>query len=126
MIKTILAVDDSAAMRQMLQAVLADAGYRVTVATDGASALALARDSMFDLVLTDQHMPGVTGLELIAALRDLQAYAQTPILVLTTESGDDFKAAARDAGATGWLEKPLDVSMLTELVQVLVTPESTP
>lgn len=125
MSKTILAVDDSAAMRQILQAVLADAGYRVTVAVDGASALTLARDDRFDLVLTDQHMPGTTGLELIAALRALHTYAHTPILVLTTESGDDFKAAARDAGATGWLEKPLDIDTLIELVHALVITEKT-
>jgi two-component system chemotaxis response regulator CheY len=125
MSKTILAVDDSAAMRQILQAVLADAGYRVTVAADGANALTLARDNTFDLVLTDQHMPGVAGLDLIAALRNLDAYTHTPILVLTTESGDDFKAAARDAGATGWLAKPIDTGTLTELVHVLVTTEKT-
>jgi two-component system chemotaxis response regulator CheY len=123
-IKTILAVDDSAAMRQMLQAMLSGAGYQVTLAADGDRALSLARDEAFDLVLTDQHMPGVAGLDLIAALRQLDAYRETPILVLTTESSEAFKEAARVAGATGWLEKPLDEQTLTELVAALAAPQN--
>jgi two-component system chemotaxis response regulator CheY len=70
-------------------------------------------------VLTDQHMPGKTGVDLIALLRANPAYEATPILLLTTESGEPFKAAARSAGATGWIEKPLDPDMLTELVATL-------
>ena len=77
----------------------------------------------FDLVLTAQYMPGKTGLDLIAALRNNPAYQATPILVLTTESGEPFKEAARAAGATGWIEKPLDPDMLTELVAALAEPD---
>jgi two-component system, chemotaxis family, chemotaxis protein CheY len=119
MIRHILAIDDSAAMRQILAATLSGAGYQVTLAADGDEGLENALAMPFDLVLTDQHMPGRTGLDLIAALRGNPAYRDTPILVLTTESGEPFKAAARDAGATGWIEKPLDPDMLTELVAAL-------
>ena len=119
MIRHILAIDDSAAMREILSATLRTAGYEVTVAADGDEGLENALAVPFDLVLTDQHMPGKTGLDLIAALRGNPAYQVTPILVLTTESGEPFKAAARAVGATGWIEKPLDPDMLTELVAAL-------
>jgi two-component system, chemotaxis family, chemotaxis protein CheY len=119
MIKTILAIDDSAAMRQILSATLAAQGYGVTVAGDGEEGLESALAQAFDLVLTDQHMPGRNGLDLIAALRSNPSYKTTPILVLTTESGEPFKDAARAAGATGWIEKPLDPELLTEIVAAL-------
>jgi two-component system chemotaxis response regulator CheY len=123
MIRHILAIDDSASMRQILSATLTAAGYEVTLAADGAEGLESALAVRFDLVLTDQHMPGKTGLDLIAELRGNPAYTATPILVLTTESGESFKAAAREAGATGWIEKPLDPDMLTELVAALAEPD---
>jgi two-component system chemotaxis response regulator CheY len=123
MIRHILAIDDSASMRQILSATLTAAGYEVTLAADGAEGLENALAARFDLVLTDQHMPGKTGLDLIAELRGNPAYADTPILVLTTESGEPFKAAAREAGATGWIEKPLDPELLTELVAALAEPD---
>ncbi|MGA7782505.1 MAG: response regulator [Paraburkholderia sp.] len=119
MIRHILAIDDSAAMREILSATLTTAGYEVTVAADGEEGLENALAVPYDLVLTDQHMPGKTGLDLIAALRGNPAYQMTPILVLTTESGEPFKQAARAVGATGWIEKPLDPDMLTELVAAL-------
>jgi two-component system, chemotaxis family, chemotaxis protein CheY len=119
MIKNILAIDDSAAMRQILSATLTTAGYEVTVARDGNEGLEWALAERFDLVLTDQHMPGKCGLDLIGELRANHAYKATPILVLTTESGEPFKEAARTAGATGWIEKPLDPDLLTEVVAAL-------
>lgn len=67
-------------------------------------------------------MPGKSGLEVIAALRAGAVYADTPILVLTTEDGEAFKAAARDAGATGWIEKPLDPDLLLDVVATLSAP----
>ncbi|CAB3761079.1 response regulator [Paraburkholderia humisilvae] len=123
MIRHILAIDDSAAMREILSATLTTAGYDVTVAADGDEGLEHALAMAFDLVLTDQHMPGKTGVDLIVELRANPAYEATPILLLTTESGEPFKAAARAAGATGWIEKPLDPDMLTELVQTLDAPD---
>ncbi|APR34077.1 response regulator [Paraburkholderia sp. SOS3] len=123
MIRHILAIDDSAAMREILRATLTTAGYDVTVAKDGDEGLEHALAMAFDLVLTDQHMPGKTGVDLIAELRANPAYEATPILLLTTESGEPFKEAARAAGATGWIEKPLDPDMLTELVSTLDAPD---
>lgn len=117
---TILAVDDSASMRQILAATLDEAGYAVTTARDGQEALALASNTAFDLVLTDQHMPGMDGLSLIRALRELETFAETPILVLTTEVDGAYKAAAREAGASGWLIKPVDPEALVDVVGSLV------
>ncbi|MBE0632018.1 MAG: response regulator [Burkholderia vietnamiensis] len=119
MIRTILAIDDSATMRALLQATLAQAGYDVTVAPDGEAGFDMAATMPYDLVLTDQNMPRRSGLEVISALRRLSAYTSTPILVLTTEGSDAFKDAARDAGATGWIEKPIDPAVLIDLVATL-------
>jgi two-component system, chemotaxis family, chemotaxis protein CheY len=120
MAKNILAVDDSASMRQILEATLSEAGYTVTIAADGREALTHALATPFDLVLTDQNMPALSGLELVRALRELETYQETPILILTTEDSADFKDAARDCGANGWLNKPFDPRKLTEIVGSLV------
>ncbi|HEY1608509.1 MAG TPA: response regulator [Paraburkholderia sp.] len=119
MIKNILVIDDSTSMRELLNAALASAGYAVTLATDGDEGLEHALAQHFDLVLTDQYMPRMSGLTLIGQLRANRAYAVTPILVLTTESDESFKAAVRDAGATGWIEKPVDPDVLVDLVGAL-------
>ncbi|GAB3630466.1 Chemotaxis protein CheY [Pandoraea terrae] len=116
----ILAVDDSASMRQILAAVLDEAGYAVTTARDGQDALTVAANGAFDLVLTDQHMPGMDGLSLIRALRELDTFAEVPILVLTTEVDGAYKDAAREAGASGWLIKPVDPGTLVDVVGSLV------
>ncbi|MBU6494434.1 MAG: response regulator [Burkholderiales bacterium] len=120
MTQSILSVDDSAAMRQIISASLGEAGYRVSTASDGAAALERAREEHFDLVLTDQHMPGMDGLALIRALRALPGYGSAPILVLTTEVDAAYKEAARAAGASGWLLKPVDPAMLIEVVGALL------
>src|SRR4030042_4846011 len=106
--KTILAVDDSGALRQMLSFSLKAAGYGVIEAVDGQDGLNKAKQQKVDLVLTDQNMPGMDGLSLIRALRAMKNYKNVPILMLTTEPGDDMKAKGRAAGANGWLGKPFD------------------
>jgi two-component system chemotaxis response regulator CheY len=117
---SVLAVDDSVAMRHILEATLITAGFQATLAEDGRDALRKAVEATatggFDLILTDHNMPGLTGLELIRALRELSPYVDTPILLLTTEDSDRFKEAARDAGASGWLLKPLDPQVLTDVL----------
>src|SRR5258706_13858891 len=106
--KTILAVDDSAAMREMVAFVLESAGYRVIEAEDGAQVLDRATATTCDLVITDQNMPNMDGLTLVLSLRELRDYKSVPILLLTTESSDTMKAQGRVLGATGWLWKPLE------------------
>lgn len=121
MTPSVLAVDDSVAMRHILEATLNAGGYATTLANDGRDGLAkalaaVAAERCFDLILTDQNMPGLNGLELIRALRELAPYVDTPILLLTTEDSEAFKAAAREAGASGWLLKPLDPGVLTDVL----------
>jgi two-component system chemotaxis response regulator CheY len=113
--KHILIVDDSASIRQMVEHTLKTGGYQVTTANDGQDALAMCQRGKFDCVLTDQNMPRMDGITLIRNLRGLPAYSRTPILVLTTEAGDEMKAKGRSAGATGWLVKPFDPSKLLEV-----------
>lgn len=115
--KTILSVDDSPSIRQMVNYTLESAGYAVVSAADGEEGLAQALAKPCDLVLTDQNMPGMDGLALIRALRSLPAYRKVPILMLTTESSDEMKAAGRAAGATGWLVKPFEPQRLLEVVR---------
>jgi two-component system chemotaxis response regulator CheY len=117
---SILAVDDSASMRQMVSFTLKNAGYEVVEAVDGEDAFDKARSREFDLVLTDQNMPRLDGIGLTRRLREQPRFKSTPILILTTESSDQMKQAGRDAGATGWLVKPFDPNKLIEVIKKVV------
>lgn len=114
--RSILAVDDSASMRQMVSFTLRSSGYEVIEAVDGQDALDKLASREVDLVLTDQNMPRMDGLTLIRQLRGLERYKRVPILVLTTESGDEMKQAGRAAGATGWMVKPFEPERLLEVI----------
>ena len=114
--RSILTVDDSASMRQMLAFTLKHAGYQVIEAVDGQDALDQVKDQPVDLVLTDQNMPRMDGLELVRRLRGMGQHRSVPILILTTESSDEMKQAGRAAGATGWLVKPFDPPRLLEVI----------
>jgi two-component system chemotaxis response regulator CheY len=118
--QSILAVDDSASMRQMVAFTLKGAGYNVIEAADGQEALEKAQGASVDLVLTDQNMPRMDGITLVKSLRSMPAYSATPILILTTESGDEMKAKGKAAGATGWLVKPFDPSKLIEVIKKVI------
>jgi two-component system, chemotaxis family, chemotaxis protein CheY len=113
---SILAVDDSASMRQMVTFTLKNAGYSVVEAVDGQDALDKTNGRDFNLVLTDQNMPRMDGISLTRKLRDMPKFKTTPILILTTESSDQMKQAGRSAGATGWLVKPFDPAKLVEVI----------
>ncbi|HEY4368671.1 MAG TPA: response regulator [Steroidobacteraceae bacterium] len=110
--QTILAVDDSASMRQMVRFTLEGAGYKVVQASDGVEALELAKNGGADLVLTDVNMPRMDGIELVQKLRALDGYKFVPMLVLTTESGQEIKSRGKQAGATGWIVKPFNPEQL--------------
>lgn len=109
---SILAVDDSASMRQMVAFTLKGAGYNVIEAVDGKDALEKAKSGGADVVLTDVNMPNMDGIELVRQLRQLPKYKFTPMLLLTTESSADKKALGKAAGATGWLVKPFNPEQL--------------
>ena len=117
MTATILTVDDSASMRQMVSFTLKRAGYTVVEAADGVEALNYARASAVDLVLTDVNMPNMDGISLVRELRQLQTYKFVPMLMLTTESGQDKKMLGKAAGATGWLVKPFNPEKLLATIE---------
>jgi len=114
---TILAVDDSASMRQMVSFTLKSAGHDVTDAEDGLVALNIAKTKSFDLVITDVNMPNMDGISLIAELRKLPNFKFTPLLMLTTESAADKKMAGKNAGATGWIVKPFNPDQLLSVIK---------
>ena len=113
---TILAVDDSRPLRDMVFLTLNSAEHDVVMAVDGVDALEKAKLTKADLVITDIHMPRMDGIQLILELRALANYRFTPILVLTTESREDIKSQGKAAGATGWLVKPFDPDKLLAVV----------
>lgn len=113
----ILAVDDSASMRQMVSFTLKSAGFDVVEAEDGQAALDLARTEKFKLVLADVNMPRMDGITLVKNLRGLADYKFTPLLMLTTESTPEKKLEGKAAGATGWLVKPFNPEQLIATVQ---------
>jgi two-component system chemotaxis response regulator CheY len=114
---SILAVDDSASMRQMVAFTLKGAGYDVIEAGDGQEALNIAKSKKVNLVLTDVNMPKMDGIALIRALRGLPDYKFTPMLMLTTESAADKKQEGKAAGATGWLVKPFNPDQLLATIK---------
>ncbi|MBN9602562.1 MAG: response regulator [Afipia felis] len=117
---TILTVDDSPSIRQMIKVVLGPAGHNVLEAGDGAQGLETAKSAKPDLVITDLNMPVMNGLELIKALRKQPSLLGLPIVFLTTESNDATKQEAKAAGATGWITKPFKPEQLLAVVSKLV------
>ncbi|KAF0113286.1 MAG: two-component system chemotaxis family response regulator CheY [Rhodospirillaceae bacterium] len=118
--KTILSVDDSASMRQMVAFTLNGAGYDVCSAVDGRDALEHLRTTPVELVITDLNMPNLDGIGLIKKLRTLPACKFIPILFLTTESEETKKQEGRAAGATGWIVKPFKPDQLIAVVRKLL------
>ncbi len=114
---SILAVDDSASMRQMVSFTLKGAGYTVVEAVDGVDALTKAQSQKFDCVVTDVNMPNKDGITLIKDLRALPDYKFIPMLMLTTESGMDKKQQGKAAGATGWIVKPFNPDQLLKTIK---------
>lgn len=114
--QSVLAVDDSPSIRNLVTYVLEQAGYDVIVAEDGKVALEYAQKNSVDVVLTDINMPNLDGIGLIKGLRSLPHYKFVPMLVLTTEAGTDKKMEGKAAGATGWIVKPFDPEQLVSTI----------
>ena len=116
MAKTIMTVDDSASVRQMVSFTLRTAGYEVVEAADGAQALERLRTPLH-LILTDLNMPRLDGIELVKRVRADPVHKYIPIVLLTTESQDAKKQAGRAAGATGWIVKPFQAEQLLAVIK---------
>ncbi|MDD2697538.1 MAG: response regulator [Arcobacteraceae bacterium] len=118
----LLIVDDSTMLRDMLSYALNEGGYTdVTEAIDGVDGLEKAKVATFDLIISDVNMPNMDGLTMVGEIRKLPQYVKTPILVLTTERGDEMKGKGKQAGATGWIVKPFVPDQLLKAVNIVLS-----
>ena len=112
----ILIVEDSMMVRMTVKRTLIGVDFEVDEAKDGLEGLNKAKAGTYDLILTDLNMPNMDGLTMIENIRQLPAYAETPIVMLTTESGEDKKATGHSSGVSAWLVKPFEPDHLIEVV----------
>lgn len=122
MAKTILIVDDSASVRQVVGISLKQAGYDVIEGVDGKDALKQLTGQKVHLIISDVNMPNMDGISLVKAVKQMPAYKFTPIVMLTTESQDAKKKEGQEAGAKAWVVKPFKPEQLLGVVQKLVLP----
>lgn len=122
MAQTILVIDDSASLRQVVTMALQGAGYEVLQAGDGQAALALLDGRKIGMAVCDVNMPRMNGIEFVKAAKALPAYRFLPILMLTTESQEAKKEEGRAAGAKAWMVKPFSPSSLLNAVSKLCLP----
>ena len=115
--KTVLTVDDSPSIRRMIAMTLEEAGYAVIEAVDGKDGLDKALSQPVDAIITDQNMPNLDGLGFIRALRQHPQGKGVPVVVLSTDSAEDLKAQAREAGALGWMVKPFTQDKLLAVIR---------
>lgn len=117
--KDILIVDDAASIRQALSFVLSNNGFNVTEAADGDEALEKCGAKRFDLIISDVNMPNTDGLTFAERLKNNKDYiinADTPLIMLTTESSEEMRAEGRNAGVMGWMVKPFPPEKLLESI----------
>jgi len=119
MSKNILVVDDSASVRQLVSLSLRGQGHTVVEASDGIEALGKLDGTRFHLIISDVNMPNMDGISLLKEIKNKSDYKFTPVLMLTTESGDDKKQAGKAAGAKAWLVKPFKPDILLAAVAKL-------
>jgi two-component system chemotaxis response regulator CheY len=119
MAKTIMVVDDSISIRQVVGIALKQAGYEVVEACDGRDALAKLTGQKVSLIISDVNMPNMDGISFVRELKTRPAYKFTPVLMLTTESQEDKKEQGKAAGARAWMVKPFKPEGLLAAVQKL-------
>ena len=122
MAKTILIVDDSASLRQVVSIALKSAGYDVMVGVDGKDALTKLTGQKVHLIVSDVNMPNMDGITLVKEVKQKADYKFTPIIMLTTESQEDKKAQGQAAGARAWVVKPFQPAQMLNAVSKLIAP----
>jgi two-component system, chemotaxis family, chemotaxis protein CheY len=122
MAKTIMVVDDSASLRQVVKIALSGAGYDVLEAADGSDALGKLTGQKVHLIISDVNMPNMDGITFVREAKKLPAYKFTPIIMLTTESQESKKLEGQAAGAKAWVVKPFQPEQMLAAVSKLVLP----
>lgn len=122
MAKSILVVDDSASIRQVVGIALKGQGYDVLEACDGKDALAKLTGQKIHLVISDVNMPNMDGITFVKELKKLAAYKFTPVIMLTTESQENRKQEGQAAGARAWVVKPFQPAQMLAAVAKLIAP----
>ena len=122
MSKTILIVDDSSSLRQVVSITLKGAGYSVIEACDGRDALTKLNGQKIHLIISDVNMPNMDGITFVTEAKKLPAYKFTPIIMLTTEAGEARKQAGQAAGARAWVVKPFQPAQMLAAVSKLILP----
>jgi len=120
--KTILIVDDSASIRQVVSITLKAAGYDVIEAVDGKDGLAKLDGKKIHLIISDVNMPNMDGISMVKEIKKMPSYKFTPIVMLTTEGSDDKKQQGKSAGAKAWIVKPFQPAQMLQAVSMLVLP----
>lgn len=120
MSKTILVVDDSASMRNLVNMTLSDDGFEVIEACDGRDALNKLTGQKIHLVISDVNMPNMDGITFVTEMKKLAAYKFVPVVMLTTEGSDEKKRAGQAAGAKAWVVKPFQPQQLLAGVRKLL------
>ena len=122
MAKTILIVDDSASVRQVVSITLKGAGYEVIEGIDGKDALSKLKGQKVHLIISDVNMPNMDGITFVKEVKKLDAYKFTPIIMLTTESQESKKQEGQAAGAKAWVVKPFQPAQMLSAVSKLILP----
>ena len=120
--KTVLIVDDSSSLRQVVAITLKGAGYDVIEANDGKDALSKLNGQKIHLIISDVNMPNMDGITFVSEAKKLSAYKFTPIIMLTTEAGEAKKQAGQAAGARAWVVKPFQPAQMLGAVSKLILP----
>ena len=122
MAKTILIVDDSLSMRQLVKMTLTGAGHQVIEAVDGKDALTKLDGRKVHLIISDVNMPNMDGITFLKNVKTLASYKLTPVIMLTTEAGDAKKSEGQAAGAKAWVVKPFQPAQMLTAVSKLILP----
>lgn len=122
MAKTVMIVDDSSTLRQVVKIALTSAGYDVLEACDGKDALSKLQGQKIHLIISDVNMPNMDGIQMVQEVKKLPAYKFTPIIMLTTEAGEGKKKEGQSAGAKAWVVKPFQPQQMLDAVSKLIAP----
>lgn len=120
MSKTILVVDDSASIRQVVGIALKSAGYSIIEAVDGKDALTKLNGQKINLVISDVNMPNMDGITFVTEMKKQANYKFTPVIMLTTEGSEEKKKAGQAAGAKAWVVKPFKPEQMLQAVAMLI------